>query len=286
MNVRKLIARLNPPIKPLPTDTGRSVHKGHSRSLVQALARAGKYELPVVEAGGTACPGDPAYRAQILRTPGTATRGGPSADAITAIDIAHALATIKDPLAREIFCHLWWPEGAAREFEALRVNLRNAMYREYARRNQLRVDAAMEVELARLGMVRWKAEDRARLRRAERDRERALAAKFPKRFDRYPAVVDAVLEELAAPNHCAVCDGRGIVWHGELQVDCSTCEASGTLPVSDRQRAEGIGCKLSTYQQAWRHAYEWVFRLAWKAEGSAAAQMRRFLLDDTSARAA
>ena len=280
MNIRKLMARLNPPIKPIPVGGSGTRFLGGSRSLVQALVDSGKYRPSTRNADGKVVLGELALGAEFLRSAGNASRGGFSPDTLSAIDIAHALATIKSHIGRELFCHLWWPDGAARTYAELHTLLHRLLLNEYAARRQACEVAELDYHITETTVVRWKAEERVALRRAERRRDQARLQRWPSALPVYSQVVDAVLDELKAPNHCAVCEGRGIVWEGELQIDCSTCDATGTMPVSNRQRAEAMGKNLSTYQAAWQKPYEWLYREAWLQEGRAAVQMRNFLFGD------
>lgn len=286
MNVRKLMARLNPPIKPIPVGGSGTRFLGGSRTLVQALVDSGKYRPNTRDAAGNLVLGELALGAEFLRSAGTASRGGFSPDMLSAIDIAHALATIQNPMGRELFCHLWWPDGAARTFTELHTLLHRLLLNEYAARRQTCEVAELDFHILESTVVRWKAEDRTALHRAQRRRDQARLQRWPSTFPVYQRVVDAVLDELKAPNHCAVCEGRGIVWEGELQRDCSTCEATGTIPVSDRQRADAMGKRLATYQAAWQRPYEWLHRECWKQEGKAATQMRSFLFGEPGTQAA
>lgn len=288
MNVRKLMARLNPPVKKIPVGAERSRFKAGSPSLRKALELAGKYKPTEFDASGRvsslgelAAAGGTSF----TRTSGNASRGGFDPEAITALDVAHALALVKDEFARELFCHLWWPEGAARTRADLERGVHVALMHEYSQRCREDEIAKLELHLVSTNASRWRSDDLELLRKAKLRRERAAEERWVGRLDRYPILVDAVLQELAEPNHCVMCGGRGMVWAGEIARDCGGCDGSGTIAVSDRQRAEALDLALKSYQQSWMKPYRWLHRHCWQKEGHAARRIRRALLGEPAAAA-
>lgn len=278
MNVRKLMARLNPPVKPIPVGGSGTRYLGGSRSLVRALVAAGKYQGASVDASGKVLPGELAHGAPFTRSAGNATRGGYNPDALTATDIAHALAQgVPDRTARDLFCHLWWPDGAARTFADLHRNLHRVLLEEYAQRAQVCEVAALNLHIIETNVARWKVDERAAIRKAREALDRARERRWSSRLADYPKLVDAVLDELQAPNHCVVCEGHGVTWLGEVQVDCGSCEGTGTMAVSDRQRADALGKSMAVYQRTWAKPYEWLHQRCWRLEGQAARGLRRYL---------
>lgn len=269
LNVRKLMARLNPPIKVVrPSQmlgNGPRAPAG-SPSLRRALEVAGKYQAGELTAAGTG----------FTRTGGSETRSR-NPEALSAIDIAHALGHVQDRFARELFCHLWWPDGAARTRADLEREIHLMLIVEYGNRCRDEVEARLALHLVECSAVQWRPDDRIELRKCRQRMERARARAWPGKLSVYPQIVSAVLDELAAPNHCAMCEGRGTVWAGDIARDCGACDGTGTIPVSDRQRADALKKEWKTYRDSWCKPYAWLYRECWAKEGFAAKDMRRAL---------
>lgn len=188
---------------------------------------------------------------------------------LTPQDIAAALAMVEDPFAREVFCAVWWPDGA----KLTRDNL----LRLVALKQRQEIERQMrKVQVARLELHIVKDEIAARRNmtdemRRERERaERRLAdakkASWPQDSAMYHTIRVAALEELAAPNLCKTCNGIGVALAGDLKIACVTCSGHGTVPVSDRQRADRIGKMQTSYKEHWKAPYEWTFSVMRNAE--------------------
>lgn len=188
-------------------------------------------------------------------------RGG--VPALTNQDIAAALALVPAGVGRELLMACWWPDGAARRSVALRDAVYDHVRPEVMRRTQGVVDARV-----RLGMVRARAgwsekldsETRRELAAAEAALDSAKVRCWPSTtWEMLPALTQAVVCEIAMPNHCPTCRGlRDVRSPAGLLVPCKTCSGNGVVPVSDRKRAEAINRDESTYRVKWRPVYEWL----------------------------
>jgi hypothetical protein len=199
---------------------------------------------------------------------------------LTPQDIAAALAMVEDPFAREVFCAVWWPDGA----KLTRDNL----LRLVALKQRQEIERQMrKVQVARLELHIVNDEISARRNltdemRRERDRaERRLAdakrASWPQDSAMYHTIRVAALEELAAPNLCKTCNGIGVAQAGDLKIACVTCGGHGTVPVSDLQRSLRIGRDHRNYDRTWKAAYEWTFSALRDAESVAAQTVEEWL---------
>jgi hypothetical protein len=194
----------------------------------------------------------------------------------TAQDIAAAIGMIgNDPnkpagdnerlsFAREIFCAIWWPDGARlvwRELDAMIAARQFGEWRE-------RADAMVTAQLAVAQAAMWDGADAiTQLRRAEVLLRRARDAMWPSLGDEsYALTRAAVIEEMRATRTCPDCNGRGSARAEELVVVCAGCMGSGRLPVSDAKRARAIQRKEGAYRNSWRDVYEWTMRLIADAE--------------------
>lgn len=280
MNVRKLLARLNPPIKQVQVGVDRTRYVGHSGSMARALERQGSYRPSERLPGGAVVLGD-LYRGMPspARIEGVSeTRSGFNPDAMTAIDIAHALGCVQDVFAREIFCHLWWPDGAARTRGALEQLIHTALMHEHSNRARERVAAKLELHLVETNAQRWRPEDKQHVARARRRLAKAEDRSWPGNLETYPRLIDAVLNELADFHHCAYCGGRGETLVGAMPRPCTTCNGVGILAASERDRAEAIGKGLSVYQRSWKSPYDWLYRQCSQKENFAARVIREALM--------
>lgn len=200
---------------------------------------------------------------------------------LTNQDIAAALAFVPAGLGREVLEACWWPDGAA-----LRSNkLRDAIYEHVRHELERQMRELSEARLHR-GMLAacagWADSPGAELRRelaaAEAKLDAVKARCWPSSaWDMLPIIVQAVVLEIAKPNQCPDCHGRGQTVAGELVVTCRMCEGRGRLPVSDRKRAMAIGRDESTYRIKWRPMYEWVSRQVSDAEQDAAHRLAEAL---------
>lgn len=199
---------------------------------------------------------------------------------LTPQDIAAALAMVEDAFAREVFCAVWWPDGA----KLTRDNL----LRLVALKQRQEIERQMrKVQVARLELHIVNDEIAARRNltdemRRERERaERKLAdakrASWPQDSAMYHTIRLAALEELASPNLCRTCNGIGVALAGDLKIACVACSGHGTVAVSDLQRAGRLKRDARAYDRNWKSAYEWTFAEMRDAESAAASVVEGWL---------
>jgi len=199
---------------------------------------------------------------------------------LTPQDIAGALGMIDDRLAREVLCTVWWPDGAQLQRAELDRIVREAQLREWMRlRRELEV-AKLAVHVAEDdidGTHGTRSSQRAALQRAAETLDEAKARQWPAVGPIYRAVRVAVLAELATPNLCTHCEGRGEVFAQDRLLPCEPCEGQGHSPVSDRKRAAMIERDEASYRRVWRPVYEWTLALCAGAETRGARALERAL---------
>lgn len=188
---------------------------------------------------------------------------------LTPQDIAGALGMVHDEFAREVFCAIWWPDGA-------RLTVRD-LQRMIGFKQRTEIDRQWRaVQVARLELHIAKDEAAARGCMTDQDRRvvtsleaklaNAKAQCWPSDPTMYPVIRMAVIEELQAPMLCASCLGRGQLMAGNLTVTCIQCDGTGKDPISSRKRAARIGRDEKTYRESWSKPYEWTYALASEAE--------------------
>jgi hypothetical protein len=181
--------------------------------------------------------------------------------------------------AREIFCAVWWPEGAKlvkRQLDALIGAMQFEEWRERA--NDL-LNAHLAVAQSSILPV---SEQRFARERADGILDRAKARLWPALGQSpYVRIRSAVLVELRATRICAICEGRGQAMVDTLKVTCGSCGGSGRIAISDVQRAGMLERDESTYRHTWRSVYEWTFARVSEADALA----RSFLADGLNAAA-
>ncbi|MGH7744817.1 MAG: hypothetical protein ACREQ5_08385 [Candidatus Dormibacteria bacterium] len=195
---------------------------------------------------------------------------------LTPQDIAAALVFIQDPLARDIFCLLWWPDGSKLTLTDLLRRLRQLLMAEFSHR-------ARALEIARLELHIAECEYAARHSHSDHDhrilaecRQKlgvAKAKRWPADMSLYPVLCGAVLMEVGTGMQCRQCAGRGTLMADALVIECSRCGGRGAIPVTDRSRAESIARDESSYRTTWRGVYEWLYACVVVLEHHAAAQL-------------
>jgi hypothetical protein len=199
---------------------------------------------------------------------------------LTAQDIAGALGMIDDALAREVFCAVWWPDGAQLNRAALDRMLREAQLREWLRLRRELEAAKLALHIAQDdldGTYSSRASQRQALQQATDQLDAVKARQWPAVGPIYRAVRRAVLAELSTPELCPHCQGRGEVRVGDRLLTCQYCEGHGRAPVSDRKRAAMIERDEAGYRRVWRPVYEWTLALCAGAETRGARALERTL---------
>jgi hypothetical protein len=192
---------------------------------------------------------------------------------LTPQDIAGALGMVPNGLGREIFCHLWWPDGARLTQAQLLDYLVRAQFEEWSRRADI---------LRAAQIAHYLADDpgraKAQLQAAKDQMWPGIAGHTIYRLIRL-----AVLLEMAAPSLCQSCGGRGEVKQVSLMVQCDECHGEGRRGRSDRQRAASINRDISNYVRTWRGPYEWLYAHCRDAEDKAVHQFEAALGVDSAA---
>jgi|SRR6185437_6629580 len=186
---------------------------------------------------------------------------------LTPQDIAGALGMVREGLGREIFCHLWWPDGAKLTQAQLFEYLVRAQFEEWNRRADI---------LRAAQIAHYLADDQAR---AKAQLQAAKEQMWPGIAGHtvYHMIRLAVVLELSAPNLCEVCGGRGEVLRGSLTIPCGECHGEGRRGRSDRQRAAMIHRDEANYRRTWRGPYEYLYRHCKDAEDKAVHQLESAL---------
>lgn len=199
---------------------------------------------------------------------------------LTAQDIAAALAMVPAGVGREVFCHLWWPEGALLTRERLHAAISQQIWRQVEAQWRKLTTARLELHIEQEGALSREAvtdEQRRRIATLEGRLSTAAGRCWPSDPYMVTRVRVAVLAELSKPNHCATCKGRGEVMVKETKRICPTCSGRRILPLSNRDRARAICRDESTYRERWRPMYEWLWNRLNDAEQAAAQDFVRAL---------
>ncbi len=197
---------------------------------------------------------------------------------LTTDDIRGALGIVRTraPFACEIFCLCWWPDGAARTREwamnQIAIRQRAELDKQWRSAQVARLELHIAEENACMRNVQT-FEDRRILAQLRAKDQEARGKCWPAIPAMYPVVRIAALEELCTSRLCHKCAGEGLVMANGKRTLCETCGGPGTLPKSDRARAERIGKDESTYRAKWRGLYEWTFDLMHEAEITAGSIM-------------
>jgi hypothetical protein len=187
----------------------------------------------------------------------------------TAQDIAAAVGMVPDEFAREVFCAVWWPDGAHLVWKTLDSKIAAAQFGEWRERAEKLVDAQLlEAQAEFLPIeARKTAEHRAELALAH-----AKAGLWPALGEpAYAEIRKATIVELRSPRVCTACKGRATAINGKLVIACEMCAGRGRIAVSDSQRALMLARNESSYRRSWKDVYEWTFRLLIDAEANARA---------------
>jgi hypothetical protein len=192
---------------------------------------------------------------------------------LTPQDVAGAVGMIKDPLARAVFCWMWWEDGSQLTSEQVQADLRARLYKEQASR-------AMEWKMAELALSQAEGDYAARRRPTDDDKaavsrlraqeKRAKAHAWPGSPSVYPLIIKGVLDEYRSPRNCPDCGGRGNVASQFGPRDCARCDASGKVAHTNVKRAAALRIDESAFRRLWSPVYEWAFSMVRDLEQEAA----------------
>lgn len=166
---------------------------------------------------------------------------------LTRIDIAGALGMTKGTLGRALLemIHL----GDAPGVKARLMDLATAMVESEAMR---RADALVTAELQAM------LSDPC----ARHTRESENPVPWPEKPEARMRIIQLAVCELAAPNRCWVCAGRGQFMAGTRLISCDHCEGTGADRVTDTKRAKFLGVTPSGWHRnrKGRAMHEWLMR--------------------------
>lgn len=205
---------------------------------------------------------------------------------LTNIDIAGALGFVNDEFAREVFCSIWWPDGAQRSAIDLAEQVRAQLMTEYADRERAAAAAKLDLHIAEgnFALKRHRTDyDRQILQQLTSTRERAEHRRWSWNPKVYPLFFPVAIEELRHPRRCTDCAGRGTYRDEKLLRDCKRCGGTGLRHQTKTWRAEQFGMSETTFKSTWDRVYGWVFRLLFDAEARAARQISEALAREDSA---
>lgn len=196
---------------------------------------------------------------------------------LTPQDIAAALGFVHDEFAREVFCSVWWPDGA-------RLT-RDALLRMIAFRQRAEIDKQQRaIQVLRLDLHIAADDAAARNYVTHNDRrtldalrsrvDSARASAWPANAEIYPRIRVAALNELVAPSHCGQCAGRGELVIADVMRACPRCDGRGTISRTNVDRAAAIAVGYDTYRKHWRIVYDWTYALLRDAEARGIREIR------------
>lgn len=204
---------------------------------------------------------------------------------LTPQDIAAAVGMCQDERAREVFCMIWWPQNAAATART-RQMLLTAVLAEFNTRY-----AAVDVARRELRTLEAEAalrnatsdEMRRDLARAKSVVNQLHAAVWPARMEKYPRIIDAVIEEMRSPRHCPDCEGRGTITSGRLVKDCLRCNGTGHVDSYNVWRADRVGTSEARFRTSWLPVYQWVYAMVEGLASTAAERIFKALQRDEAA---
>jgi len=190
---------------------------------------------------------------------------------LTPQDVAAAIGMVGDTLAREVFCAVWWPDGAALVAAELDRLIARAQFGEWKERADKLLHAQLAVATADV------SGDPHDARRAKQMMDHAKRTLWPSLKSRtYASIRGAALSELRNPALCPACKGRGTVERRSLVVPCEACAETGSTPWSERARASAIGISWTPYREnGWNDVYAWTHALLSDAADRGAAIVAR-----------
>jgi hypothetical protein len=207
-------------------------------------------------------------------------RGGVSE--FSAQDIAAALGMIKHPFARELFCFLWWPDGARSSSSDIERMMLHRILEECVARATEASLSRLTYKVAELELTRVRSISKLSETTLERYRvpmEIAEKRKWPAPRAVYRLLVQSVLTEMASPTLCPQCHGVGqYVLQGQ-EFSCTRCDGSGATTLSDLARARQLDMTWHAYRKAWKAPYEWAIQDCRAAEMAAERALCRHLGD-------
>lgn len=195
---------------------------------------------------------------------------------LTNTDIAGALGMMKDDFGREVFCAIWWPDGASLSRQGIGRTIFVKILEEWVRREKAIAAAKLESHILEASheMKRFLDDyDKQCAGAVKRNLSIAKARHWPFNARVYSRIGNAVVDERRFPARCTECMGRGHKMQGEKLIDCERCNKTGIRPRPNVWRASQLGVSQQAFGQSWTPVYEWTVRLVSDAEATAAAEL-------------
>lgn len=197
------------------------------------------------------------------------------------IDIAGALGMMEDDFAREVFCALWWPDGARLTRQEIGRTIFTKLIDEWVKREREIFAAKLEMHILE-GQQEAKrfldAYDKQIRGNVTRRLSIAKARHWPWNAQIYSRIGNAVVDEKRFPARCRDCEGRGHYRDGQGKItECERCHGTGVKARPNVWRASQLGIADTTFGAKWTGIYEWTVRLVTDAEASAAAELKNKL---------
>ena len=178
----------------------------------------------------------------------------------TSPDIAAALGMIEDDFSRELFCFLWWPEGATCSSSQIERMLLQRVMKECKARTTEAFLTRLTYTTAELELTGHRVPSKATvdiLERYEALMAFANQRKWPAPRDTYRQLIRGVLLELAHPGPCNGCRGSGQEAVGGQRLPCRKCDGWGAMTHSDLARARRLKMTWHAYRKTWKAPYDW-----------------------------
>jgi len=182
---------------------------------------------------------------------------------LTALDIAGALGMCTNGLAREVFCAIWWPDGAKLAAAELSRALIDRLREEATGRKGAALDAWLRVEFAKAdvrlsGSAEGKRDAERALSRAQTALKAARSHEWPIDGERYAQLLGAALRNIGEARPCHTCHGERTVLLLGKPTECAACKGRGQRPVITEEIADSIGITRQSFHERWRGVYEWL----------------------------
>ena len=204
---------------------------------------------------------------------------------LTNIDVAAALGMVEDEFSREVFCALWWPDGAAVARDVVNKQIFDKTVFEYAKRERELVAVRLELHMAESEAAhrRILSEfDKQVLANCKRNIEIKNARRWPWNANVYVRIAGAVIDEKRFPSRCPDCLGRAEAVINNKVVKCERCKGTGIKNRPNIWRATQLGISDTAYARIWCRVYEWVVRMIDDAEARAAAAISAAVARDST----
>jgi hypothetical protein len=204
---------------------------------------------------------------------------------LTNIDIAGALGMVKNEFAVEVFCAIWWPDGAKLSRVGVGRLIYDRIMDEYAKRQRAIAAAKLDLNIAEGEAVQNRTQiryDEGAVGACKRMVDITKARHWPFNPHVYARIGNTVIDERRFPARCTSCQGRSELIIDSKLVKCETCHGTGIRNRPVVWRATQMGISDKAFAQSWTGIYDWAARLVADAESQCAHALRDALMrEDT-----